>query len=134
VHYVIKTLVDPKAPYHLANHMMADFAAPGSGWREVMTTTEAAALANQGVVVVGGLAEPGKHGHVIIVFPGPMKASGGYVAHGKTMRSHGLFPLAMSTSLGSWPGAVSDGTKTVFDPWASDAIFKRVTFWTPATK
>ena len=46
------------------------------------------------------------------------------------MRAHGKFPPAMSTSLGSWPGAMSDGDKTVWDPWAN-ASFASVKFWTP---
>lgn len=46
---------------------------------------------------------------------------------------HGKYPPAMSTSLGSWPGAMSDGDKTVWDPWGTDAAFAKVRFWTRRT-
>lgn len=133
VRYVIKTLVDPSVPLLLANALMQKFAASGSGWKKV-SWQDASALANQGKVVVGGLAEPGRHGHVLIVLPGPWKPSGGFKADGKLMMSHGLFPPAMSTALPppggvAWPGAISDGDKTIRDPWSS-ADWIKVTFWT----
>jgi hypothetical protein len=37
------------------------------------------------------------------------------------------------TSLGSWIGALSDGTKTVWDAWGNDQNFAKVKFWTPKT-
>ncbi len=86
--------------------------------------------------MVGGKKEL-TNGHVVVIYPGPKKTSGGYpiTFDGKTItaRSHGIFPLAMSTSLGSWVGAMSDGTKTVWDAWGKDANFALVKFWTPKT-
>ena len=85
-----------------------------------------------GALIVGGKKEPG-HGHVIVVYPGPDKAAGGYsyTRGGKTetLRTRGSYPPAMSTSLGGWAGARSKGDKTIWDPWASDAKFAHVTFW-----
>lgn len=129
VHYIITQLVDPNAPYLLANQLMQWLASPANGWRQV-TLKEASDLANQGKVVVGGLAQTGGHGHVVIVLLGQWKMSGGYLARGQVMPSSGMYPLAMSTSLGPWPGAVSDGTKTVFDPWGDRRTFQKVSFWT----
>ena len=84
--------------------------------------------------MVGGKKEL-TNGHVVVIYPGPKKTSGGYpiTFDGKTItaRSHGIFPLAMSTSLGSWVGAMSDGTKTVWDAWGDDGKFAQVKFWTP---
>ncbi|MCW8306066.1 hypothetical protein AruPA_03365 [Acidiphilium sp. PA] len=129
VHDVIRKLVNPAAPYRLANALMGYLANPANGWSKVRDYAEASALADRGVVVVGGLAEPGGHGHVIVVLPGRWRPSGGYKVDGRLMPSHGMFPPAMSTSLGPWPGAVSDGDKTVFDPWDNVQVFKHVTFW-----
>jgi hypothetical protein len=47
----------------------------------------------------------------------------------QTPRKRGSYPPAMSTSLGSWPGAMSRGDKTVWDPWANDTKFESVKFW-----
>ncbi len=44
----------------------------------------------------------------------------------------GSYPLALSTSLGAWPGAKSNRDKTVRDPWGNDDAFALVTFWAPA--
>ncbi|MHB1303882.1 MAG: hypothetical protein ACYCZB_10470 [Acidiphilium sp.] len=136
VHYVITKLVDPKTPYRLANQLMQHFAVPNSGWHKVNTLKEASTLADQGKVVVGGLMEPGGHGHVIIVLPGPWKPAGGYVADGRMMPHFGLYPPAMSTAWSPpgkqpWPGAISDGDKTIFDPWfnTNKITFDKVTFW-----
>ncbi|GLQ98954.1 hypothetical protein GCM10007863_33740 [Dyella mobilis] len=65
----------------------------------------------------------------IVVLPGK-KPAGGFVVKGKVMHQFGSFPMAMSTSLIAWPGAISDDMKTVRDAWA-DRDWKRVTFWTP---
>jgi hypothetical protein len=87
-------------------------------------------------VVVGGLKAT-TNGHVIVIYPGASIDSGGYEYSYKgkpqTLRSHGKYPPAMSTSLGAWPGAMSDGDKTVWDPWGTDAAFAKVKFWTPKT-
>lgn len=45
------------------------------------------------------------------------------------LRSHGSDARAiMSRSLGNWPGAKSDGDKTIWDPWAGPK-FNSVKFW-----
>jgi hypothetical protein len=124
VHYVITKLVDPDAKYLLANQLMDTISKKDSGWRKV-TLDEAGQLASQGKVVVGGLAAPGGHGHVIVVLPG-LKAAGGY----NGIKPNGSYPMAMSTSLAHWAGAISDDTKTVRDPW-SRSDWPNVTFWTP---
>ena len=91
----------------------------------------AGTLANAGEVVVGG-QKATEHGHVIVVYPGPAKPRGGYVATKSdgeqfTVARKGLYPLAMSTSNGDWPGAMSKGDKTVWDPWGKDPF--KVKFW-----
>lgn len=137
VHYVITHLINPKSPYRLANQLLQWFATPNSGWQRVISLRQASALADQGKVVVGGLAEPTGHGHVIIVLPGPWKPAGGYRVHGRVMPHFGLYPPAMSTAWSPpgkqpWPGAISDGDKTIFDPWfnTDKIMFSKVTFWT----
>lgn len=130
VHYVITKLVDPKAPYRLANQLMTWFASPNSGWRQVLSLREASRLADQGKVVVAGLASKHGNGHVIVVLPGAWRPAGGYVARGRRLPESGSYPRAMSTSLGPWPGAMSDDDKTVRDPWSA-ADWHAVTFWTP---
>lgn len=130
VHYVITQLVDPKATYRLANQLMQWMESPESGWRRVHSLSEASKLADQGKVVVAGLADMHGNGHVIVVLPGPWKHAGGFMARGRLLPPSGLYPPAMSTSLGRWPGAMSDDDKTVRDPWsASD--WRKVSFWTP---
>lgn len=47
------------------------------------------------------------------------------------MRSHGDYPRCMSRAMGSWPGGVSNGDKTVFDPFGNDKKFALVKYWTP---
>ena len=92
--------------------------------------------ANLGAVVVGGKKEP-THGHVILVYPGARIFNGGYQYYWKKeekylmMPRRTLYPPALSTSIGSWPGAMSNGDKTVWDPWANDSKFKLVEFFTP---
>jgi hypothetical protein len=128
VWYVIKKIVDETFQYQQANPLidMLD-----KQWTAV-DVAAAAQLANQGDVVVGGLKAT-QNGHVVIVFPGPMKSRGGYIAtvRGRPTRiaERGSYPLALSTSMGSWPGAMSDGDKTVWDPWGNDDTFKNVKFW-----
>lgn len=88
-------------------------------------------LATAGALIVGG-SEGAPNGHVIVVYPGSPKASGGYAyTHGTKaliMHSHGIYALAMSRSMGSWPGAKNDGDKTIWDPWAGPG-FNKVRFW-----
>lgn len=99
-------------------------------WKEV-DIREVSELASSGILVIGGAKEE-IHGHVIVVFPGKSKQSGGYKYmkgdKERTAVSHGEFALAMSTSKGTWPGAKSNGDKTVFDAWG-EAKFKSVRFW-----
>ncbi len=138
VWFILTNLLDPKFGWLDANHLI-DFLIASSDWKEV-AVDEGWRLAKQGVVVIGGLKKPGGHGHVIVIYPGDKKASGGYAytykdkktGQGKTdiLRSQGTYPRALSTSIGSWPGAKSKGDKTVWDPWASDDFFSEVKFWT----
>lgn len=122
----------PHQPYMVANDLVKSLAR-SPDWEEIDRTDsrQMAELAKAGALVVGG-AEDTPNGHVIVVYPGEMKASGGYPysSNGKTamMRSHGVYALAMSRSLGSWSGAKSDGDKTIWDPWAGPK-FNKVRFW-----
>jgi hypothetical protein len=105
-------------------------------WKEV-TVDEGHKLANQGIAVVGGKKETG-HGHVILIYPGDKKFNGGYSYEYKgkmiTLPGKTLYPRAMSTSIsGRWPGTMSKGDKTVWDPWANDEKFALVKFYTPKT-
>jgi hypothetical protein len=135
--YVINQIADPKFGFLDANHVM-DFLKSSSDWKQVKVD-DGMTLANAGVVVVGGMKQTG-HGHVIAIYPGEKIASGGYLYTRKdkktgkditeALRSHGRYPRALSTSIGSWPGALSKGDKTVWDPWADDTKFDQVTFWT----
>lgn len=129
VWHVIKGYL-PTQPYLTANALVTTlFTDPR--WQEVQVF-EVGRLANEGVLVVGGIIEH-NHGHVIVVYPGPPKSSGGYYyADRKTgkkeeARSLGVYPLVMSTSMGTWPGARSNGDKTIIDPWPNS--FRRVRFW-----
>lgn len=93
--------------------------------------------ANEGVLIVGGLADTStatSNGHVVVVYPGTAKMAGGYTAtiNGKPdiVRARGPYALVMSTSMGSsWPGTMSKGDKTVWDPWGKDKEFAKVKFW-----
>lgn len=100
-------------------------------WKRVRAD-ELEKLANEGVLIVGGLAAT-PNGHIVVVYPGKAKMAGGYnfTQAGKvqTVKARGPYALAMSTSLGSWPGAMSRGDKTVWDPWGKDKIFADVKFW-----
>lgn len=100
-------------------------------WKQV-TLMELEKLASDGELIVGGLADI-PNGHVIIVYPGTSKPAGGFVItkDGKKLLTQrkGNFALAMSTSIGSWVGAMSKGDKTIRDPWGRDEIFAKVKFW-----
>ncbi|AVS97072.1 hypothetical protein [Paracidovorax avenae] len=129
VWYVIQQYL-PDQPWMNANALM-DHVQGQRHWRSV-PASQVGELARGGALIVGGKKETG-HGHVIVVYPGPDKAAGGYsyTRGGKTetLRTRGSYPPVMSTSLGGWPGARSKGDKTIWDPWASDAKFAHVTFW-----
>lgn len=129
VWHVIKAFV-PNQPYMTANTLI-DHLAGQSQWK-VVRPVEVGNLAREGKLVVGGLKEDG-NGHVIVVYPGADKPAGGYSysrgGQTQTMRTRGMYPRAMSTSLGGWAGAKSNGDKTIWDPWANDAKFANVKFW-----
>jgi hypothetical protein len=138
VWFVRTEIIDPNAQYRQANQLVEELST-ATNWKEV-SVEDGWALAQKGIVVIGGYKQDGGHGHVIVVYPGDKIASGGYLyphkekGTGKTkllvLRSHGMFPRALSTSSGSWPGAKSKGDKTVWDPWADDDVFEDVTCWT----
>jgi len=129
---VLKAIVNKKEPYRQANTLI-DYVTVN--WTEV-TLDKGYELANLGVVVVGG-AKASPNGHVIVVYPGDKKGNGGYSYFWKKgnktliLPATGIYPRCMSTSQGSWPGAMSRGDKTVWDPWGSDDAFDDVKFWTP---
>jgi len=140
VWYVLTKIVDPNQKWLDANHLV-DYLNGSSAWKDV-PLEDGFQAAQKGIVVVGGLKKPGDHGHVILIYPGPKIPSGGYLytytdkktkkLKTEVLRSHGNYPPALSTSNGSWPGAKSDGDKTVWDPWADDDKFADVTFWSAA--
>ena len=78
VWYVISQY-DPGFPYMPANQLVTLFGASPK-WREVQLT-ELSRLANEGVLVVGGLGEK-SHGHVIVVYPGNERLDGGFSFNG----------------------------------------------------
>ena len=123
---------DPSQQYTQANQLV-DYLATSPKWQPV-AVNELNRLASQGILVVGGLKKASGNGHVIVVYPGPEKPNGGYYSKrssGKIQKvsSTGSYALAMSTSMGQWPGAKSHGDKTVWDPWGNDADFNKVNFW-----
>jgi hypothetical protein len=131
---LIKALVNSGEQYKQANDFIDYW---DENWKSV-DLEEGFKLANQGVVVVGGLQVQGGHGHVIAIYPGTKIPNGGYQYFYKKagkylkMPPTGNYPRAMSTSLGStWPGTMSKGDKTVWDPWADDKKFAQVEFWAP---
>ncbi|GFO60220.1 hypothetical protein GMST_25450 [Geomonas silvestris] len=121
----------PSQPYLMANDLL-DALGSSPDWQEV-PLNHVSTVANEGGVVVGGLKEPG-HGHVAVVYPGEEKLNGGFTyiskKTGKPVEAAatGTYPLAMSTTMGAWPGAKSNGDKTVRDPWPAEK-FKAVQFW-----
>jgi hypothetical protein len=131
VWHVIKEYI-PDQTYHVANGLLIQLDCDPR-WKKV-SVGELEKLANEGILVVGGLPAD-KHGHVIVVYPGNAKAPGGYMytskKTGKTtmLLKSGSYPLAMSTSIGSWPGAMSKGDKTIWDPWGDDDKFKLLKFY-----
>jgi hypothetical protein len=131
---LIKALVNAGEEYRQANDLIDYW---DDNWKSV-SLDEGFKLANCGVVVVGGLQVPGGHGHVIAIYPGPKIQNGGYQYFYKktgkylTLDSNGTYPRALSTSISrSWPGTLSKGDKTVWDPWADNKKFEQVEFWAP---
>jgi len=131
---LIKELVNPTEQYRQANDFIDYWSA---NWKSVLLE-KGLELANKGVVVVGGLQVPGGNGHVIAIYPGTKIPNGGYQYFYKkankylTLPSTGMYPRALSTSMSrNWPGTLSKGDKTVWDPWAKDEKFKDVGFFAP---
>ena len=132
---LIKAMVNPGEDYRQANDLIDYW---DDNWKSV-SLEEGFTLANKGVVVVGGLQVPGGHGHVIAIYPGTKIPNGGYQYFYKKankflkLDSTGNYPRALSTSMGrNWPGTLSKGDKTVWDPWAYNKKFAEVEFWTPS--
>ena len=129
VWHVIKRYI-PDQEYRTANSLVA-FLKADKRWKET-PVSELAERASRGELIVGGLVTQ-PNGHVIVVYPGAAKPAGGYAytsgGKSQTMRARGMYPLAMSTSLGGWAGAKSKGDKTIWDPWANDGKFAEVVFW-----
>lgn len=132
VWHVYKAIVNSNEQYRIANELIKH---ARSNWIKV-SISEGHMLANQGQLVIAG-AESTPNGHVVVVYPGDLKLNGGYQYFSKKTKKlemlmgTALYPLCMSTSIGSWPGAKSRGTLTVWDPWGSNAAFSKVEFWTP---
>lgn len=135
VWYVIKQY---KADQKLmqANALVDHLEKTPKEWQEVQLK-ELSGLASAGELVVGGRKEAVGSGHVIVVYPGPEKTKGGYYYTDKKTKKKvkcdekGVYARAMSTSSADapWPGALSNGDKTVWDPWGRDDRFKAVRFW-----
>lgn len=130
---VIHAVLDAGMVHRNANGLIDHMT---TSWTEV-TLDDGHYLANLGRVVVGGKKES-SHGHVVVVYPGDKISNGGYQYYWKkgkknlVMPATGKYPRCLSTSSGSWPGALSKGDKTVWDPWGSDANFAAVKFWAQA--
>ena len=130
---VIKAVHDPAQQYRQANQLV-DWMT--TNWSEV-GLEDGYLAANQGAVVVGGKKKESGHGHVIVIYPGDKILNGGYQYYwetGKkimTMARTARYPRSLSTSIATspWPGAVSCGDKTVWDPWPKE--FALVQFFTP---
>lgn len=116
-----------------ANQLVDYFNEAKNGWT-VVDETRAQTLADAGNLVIAGKRDS-PNGHLVVVYPGGKKASGGYAytdkKSGKSMMAanHGQYPRACSSSLGGWPGAVSEGDKTVFDSWGSATNYVGVRYW-----
>jgi hypothetical protein len=123
---------DPKREANaLIDYLEKESTRPGSGW-SVVSIGRAYELVNTDVFVIAG-ARKSPHGHVVVLYPGLRKPDGGFRFTNKegesvVARRHGTFPRCVSRSSGKWPGANSDGDKTVRDPW-DDKDFKQVKYW-----
>ncbi|GFO60541.1 hypothetical protein GMST_28660 [Geomonas silvestris] len=131
VWYVISKY-KPSQPYMMANQLI-DYLSSSPEWHEV-PLSEVTEAARMGRLVVGGLKGK-EHGHVVVVYPGQERPRGGYIYTPKRtgkptkLASKGMYPLSMSTSMGTFPGSKSNGDKTVWDAWGSDVSFEQVRFW-----
>jgi hypothetical protein len=103
-HVMNGALRPPLAPYHFRQaNQLIDFLNNAPFWTAV-TLQKAGVYANAGAVVIGGTKDD-PNGHVIIVYPGPPKPAGGYHFTNRQgsltfLPPRGLYPLAMSTSIG----------------------------------
>lgn len=129
VWHVIKQYI-PDQIYLTANTLLSHLECDPR-WKLVIVS-DLEKYVNEGTLIVGGLTSA-PNGHVVIVYPGKAKLAGGYsftqAGKSQMVRGRGPYARAMSTSLGSWPGAMSNGDKTVWDPWGKDAVFSKVKFW-----
>ena len=129
VWHVIKQYI-PDRVYVTANPLLL-YLECDPRWKRVKVD-ELEKYANEGLLIIGGLAET-PNGHVVVVYPGKAKMAGGYqfTQGGKvqTVRARGPYALVMSRSMGNWPGGMSKGDKTVLDPWGSNEKFSKVRFW-----
>jgi len=130
---IIRELVSAGAQQIPANDSVDYF---DKNWESV-SLDDGFDLANKGVVVVGG-AKATVHGHLIAIYPGTKILNGGYQYFYKKankylfLKGTTLYPRALSTSQSrEWPGAMSKGDKTVWDPWGRDDAFEKVSFWAP---
>ena len=130
VWHVMKQYI-PGRDYVMANDLLTHLEC-NPRWIRV-TVGELEKYANEGVLIVGGLAGE-KNGHVVVVYPGKAKPRGGFNAMVKGKLTYlppqgPTYALLMSTSMsGSWPGTMSKGDKTVRDAW-SEEDFAKVRFW-----
>ena len=112
-----------------ANNLIDYF---NANWSTV-DETQAQRFADANRLVVAGKKTVGGSGHVVVVLPGGKTRSGGYsyTKKGQTLTApfKGDFPKSCSTAAGSWPGAVSNGDKSVFDAWGSSSNYVGVTYW-----
>jgi hypothetical protein len=122
-----------------ANHLVDYFEDPANGW-EVVDESTAQSSADANRLVVAGKKNVGSSGHVVVVFPGGKKASGGYEYFYKplkknlTMKNDGDFPRMCGTGKSDWPGVESEGEKTVYDAWASATKYADVKYWRAPSK
>jgi hypothetical protein len=124
-----------------ANSLVDYFNDATKGWKTV-TEDEAQAAADAGELVIAGKRDT-PNGHVVVVLPGGKTGTGGYEyewfnkKEGKTqtltMSNKGNYPRSCSTSKGSWPGATSNGDKSVWDSWAGKG-YLGVQYWKAPAK
>ena len=138
VWHVIQAFVKDQ-PYKVANELVGFLSKAKDTWEEIGRdeSLRMARMATAGTLIVGG-SVTSPHGHVVVVYPGSPKPSGGYAyphQNKKTnqteesmLPSHGTYARCISHSAGRWPGATSNGDKTIWDPWAGPT-FDAVRFW-----
>ena len=119
-------------PDYTANGLVDYFNIPANGWARG-TADQAQQAADKNRLVVAGKRDS-PNGHLVVVMPGGKVASGGYFYtdnQGKVQKAanHGFYPRALSTSLGTWPGAKSKGDKSVFDAWGNLQNYLTVLYW-----